>query len=372
MRRQFTYGRVIALATITAVVAGRAADPDIWPERAESKAITITGVSGTPPKDRGRFGRCRILELGSRVGGGSDYLVVAEHLQPRKNPQQVPVEHAGGRFNLPMSRYNGSKATIHLTGAVKPRGLFVYLTGIIGLTPPEEKLVETFRTAGWHTLVSETSFNFMRRRYELITPSTLRTVARQLGDDVNEHLADKAYAVEAMVGFMAKRWPELVKGRRIVAGGSAGSIAVPAVVSKLGPPDAVILVGAGGNAARIVSESSLAPLTLYRHQGEGANRIRVRVNQADLLAVQAVMHEQTRLDPLRLAPRLKGIPTLMLRAELDEMVPVATNDLLFEALGRPDRWSLPVNHIMLFGALHFQSGMILSWAEKRVSGRDNP
>lgn len=365
-------GRFIGMTLALAAAWSGVADTNLWPARAKSKSIGISSVVGAPPKDFGRFGRCRILGLGGQVGGRSDFLVVTEHLQPRNNPQHVPVEHPGGRFNLPMSRYNGSRASFQAARAAKPRGLFIYLTGIIGLTPPEEKLVATFRAAGWHTLVSETSFNFMRRRYELITPATLRPVAERLGRDINEHLADKAYAVEAMLEFLTRRWPELSKGHRIVAGGSAGSIAVPAVVAKIGRPDAVILVGAGGNAARIVSESSLAPLTLYRHEGAGANRIRVRLSKAELLAVQKVMYAATRLDPLRLAKRLQGIPTLMLRAELDQIVPVATNDLLFEALGRPERWSLPVNHIMLFGALHLQSGMILGWTEKNIGAADKP
>jgi len=360
------------LSLATAAPRCSAAETNLWPARVVSRSIHLTAVTGTPPRDLGQFGRCHLLDLGARPGGGSDYLVVIEHPRPRNNPQQVPVEHRGGSFKVPMRRYNASKATLQPSPVAVPRGLFIYLTGIIGLTPPEAKLVETFRAAGWHTLVSETSFNFMRRRYEEITPANRREVARRLGRDINDHLADKAYAVEAMLKLIERTHPDWLRGRRIVAGGSAGAIAVPAVVARTGRPDALILIGAGGNAAKIVSESSLAPLTLYRIEGEGPDRIRVRLSGAELAAIQEVMYEQTRLDPLRLAPKLRGIPTLMLRAELDRMVPVATNDLLYEALGRPERWSLPVNHVMLFGALHFQSGLILAWAENTLSGPDKP
>lgn len=363
---KFLLCRSVMVAFLVAAGSLAAADTNLWPARAASGPIKLTEVVGKAPKDLGRFGQCRIIELSDANPAETEYLVVTEHLKPRGNSQQVPVRHSGGSFRLPMNRYNGSKATIASTAAAKPRGLFIYLTGIIGLTPPEEKLVATFRAAGWHTLVSETSFNFMQRRYELIEPKTRAVTARRLGREVNEHLADKAYAVEALLKLLAKRQPRMLSGRRIVAGGSAGSIALPAVVVRTGKADALILIGTGGNAARIVTESSLVPLGLYKHEGKKPDRIRRWLAPTERREIQAIMYAHTPLDPLRLAARLKDVPTLMIRAELDEMVPAATNDLLHDALGRPERWSLPLNHIMLFGALHLQSGMILGWAEKNL------
>ncbi len=360
-------------ATILLVWVGPlvAADTNLWPARATADSIELTDVVGRAPRDLGRFGRCRILELDRSNPAATEYLVVTEHVRRRDNSQQVTVKHPGGSFRLPMARYNGSTATIAPTTAPRPRGLFIYLTGIIGLTPPEETLVATFRAAGWHTLVSETSFNFMQRRYVRIEPKTQAETARRLGREVNEHLADKAYAVEALLELMAKRHPQMLAGSRILAGGSAGSIALPAVAVRTGKSDALILIGTGGHAARIVTESSLVPLGLYREEAKGTDRKRRWLTPAELPEIQKLMLAETRLDPLRLAPRLKAIPTLMIRAELDQMVPAATNDLLHEALGRPERWSLPLNHIMLFGALQLQSGMILQWTEKSIL-KNNP
>ena len=341
------------------------AQNSLWPKRVKSEKLELKNVTGLAPKDLGRHGPCRILLLSA-----DSYLVVTEHAKARNNPGLVPVTHQGGRFALPMSRYNGSKAHLKRTSAAKPKGLFIYLTGIIGLTATENKLVETFRSAGWHTLVSETSFNFFRRRYVLVEPKKRNAQAKQLGQEVNDHLADKAYAVEAMFAFLRAKHPDMLKGKRILAGGSAGSIALPSVAARTGMPDAMILVGAGGNASRIVCESSLAPITLYKHENRLGNTTRVVLPNREVKEFHRLMHAQVPLDALRLAPRFKNVPILMLRGELDEMVPVATNDLLHDALGKPERWSYPVNHIFLFGTLQFQSGLILQWAERKLTLAD--
>lgn len=343
------------------------AQTNIWPARAKSGAVKLHNIVGSAPKDLGSFGLCRILRLSSGDDLPGRYLVVTEHPQARSNPGLVPVKHDRGRFELPMRSYNGSKAHLHRTQVKNPRGLFIYLTGIIGLTATEGKLVETFRAAGWHTLVSETSFNFFRRRYVLVEPKTKVARARQLGREVNDHLADKAYAIEAMLAFVRAKHPDMLKGRRILAGGSAGSIALPTVALRTGTPDAMILIGAGGNASRIVCESSLAPITLFKHEIKNGQRFRRVLSAAETTEFHRIMHAQVPLDALRLAPKFREIPILMLRGELDEMVPAATNDLLFNALGKPERWSYPVNHIFLFGALQFQSGLILQWADRKLA-----
>ncbi|MGB0580537.1 MAG: hypothetical protein ACPGVU_12600 [Limisphaerales bacterium] len=353
--------RILCLILLLAASA-LPAQTNLWPVRAKARALELRNVVGSSPKDFGTFGKCRILQLNP-----GSFLVVTEHAKSRNNRNLVPVQHPGGRFALPLSRYNGSKAHVKKTQVAKPKGLFIYLTGIIGLTATENKLVETFRAAGWHTIVSETSFNFFRRRYIQVDPKEKIAQAKQLGNEVNDHLADKAYAVEAMLAYVRVKHPDLLQGKRILAGGSAGSIALPTVAARTGKPDLMILVGAGGNASRIVCESSLAPITLYKHENRLGKLTRVALPASEVTEFHRLMHARVPLDALRLAPSFSKIPTLMLRAELDEMVPAATNDLLFDALGRPERWSYPVNHILLFGTLQFQSGMILQWAERKLA-----
>jgi hypothetical protein len=339
-----------------------------WPARVADTNSPFTVISGDPPREVGRVGHARVFHLDRADGGGDRYLIVTTYARDRGNPQAVSVSHARGVCRLGMQRHNGSTAVFRPTAAASPRGLFVYLTGIIGLTPPEETLVETFRAAGWHTLISETSFNFMRRRSVLVAAETLDATARQLGRDTNDHLADKAYAVEAMLRVIAKDHPDLRTRPRVLAGGSAGSIAVPAVAARIGRSAAVILIGAGGNVGRILCESSLEPVSLYQLTRDGDQTYRTRLDEATRQRMAAAIYAHTPLDPLLLAPRMRGHPILMMRGELDQMVPTATNDLLWEAMERPDRWSLPVNHLVLFGMLQFQSGTILRWTEQALAG----
>lgn len=339
---------------------------NIWPDRATPTKIEFVDIVGEAPKDWGAFGWARIVELPDDDPGNLNCLVVLRYARPRTNPQRVFVGHARGSVRLPMRKYNGSRASIRLSHSKQPKGTFVYLTGIVGLTPPEKKLVDTFQDAGWHTIVSETSHNFFRRRHVTVDMQKFNTQAAQLGTDVNDHLADKAYTVEALLSYLRKKHPTAVNGPLVIAGGSAGAIAVPAVATRVGRADAIVLIGSGGNASRIVTESSLAPITLYRPGTSSASIKPAWLSTDERNRFAAAMHEQVDLDGLRLAQNWHKTPILMVRAELDEMVPAATNDELYEALGKPERWSMPVNHIMLFAALHLQSGMIYQWTTKAI------
>ena len=328
----------------------------------------LTRIQGESPSDLGRFGQCQVYGLDH-----GRYLLVTAYDHDRGDSTSVSILYPEGTSRLAMRRHSGSVAVFNAAKTRQPRGLFVYLTGIIGLTPPEETLVNTFHTAGWHTLVSETSFNFMHRRSVLIEPGRLEETARQLGLDANDHLADKAYAVEAMLRVIETRHPKLRLRPRVLAGGSAGSIALPTVAARIGPSEAIILIGAGGNVGRILCESSLEPISLYQLEHANGQDFRRRLSPADLRRVGDAIFAHTPLDPLRMAGVLRGPPILMLRAELDRMVPAATNDLLWDRLRRPHRWSLPVNHLILFGMLQFQSATILKWAEQAlVNGGDAP
>jgi hypothetical protein len=359
---------VCLLAWISSLVFHVSGGEILWPQRSAETNSPLIATEGVLPPILGRFGQCQIYALDR-----DRYLVITAYDRERGDGTSVSIAHAGGTCRLPMRRHNGSIASFQAANSKQPRGLFVYLTGIIGLTPPEETLVDTFRAAGWHTLVSETSFNFMQRRSVLIDPADFEDTARDLGRDANDHLADKAYAVEAMLRLIAATHPNLALRPRILAGGSAGSIALPTVAARIGHSEASILIGAGGNVGRILCESSLEPISLYQNRREDGQVYRRRLSDADLRRVGDAIYAHTPLDPLRLASVLRGRPVLLMRAELDRMVPAETNDLLWNQLGRPHRWSLPVNHLVLFGMLQFQSGTILKWTEQALlSGGEAP
>ena len=74
----------------------------------------------------------------------------------------------------------------------------------------------------------------------------------------------------------------------------------------------------------------------------------------------------SKLDPYHTAESLHGVPTLMLQASLDRIVSASSGRLLYEALGRPERWSYPLGHIGLFAVLPAQAGRIADWVEAKV------
>lgn len=340
----------------------------IWPSRAKAGPVKLQQVIGNPPVDLGSFGKCRLLGF-KAADGEQSFLAVTPHFKPRNGLPAAPVRSWNGSFSVSLVTNNASVLSLRRTPAKKPLGLAIYLTGIIDLSPPEKQLVESFRIQGWDVLVSHTSHHFMKPRVLVVDPRTVVKAARKFARDVDNHLADKAYAVEAMVEYLKVKHPGILAGKRVLAGGSAGALALPAVAARIGSWDAVVSIGGGANIGMVLAESSLNPLQLLeRKEANGKSRW-TRSNPKTRQRVADLIYRDITLDPARLAPRLKGTPILMLSAEFDQMVPASAGELLFEAYGKPELWSYPVNHILLFAALHLQSGRVAQWVSGNVKTR---
>ena len=313
----------------------------------------------------GSYGKCRLYGYAGNDGRPA-YLAVTKHFKNRDALQAVNVPMKSGSFRISLSTNNASILSFHRAVVEKPVGHAIYLTGIVGLTPPEKKLVDTFNQWGWHVIVSHTSHHFMKPRMLVHDEKTIETEARKLAHDANNHLADKAYAIEAMVLYLKKHHPQLLKGKRIIAGGSAGALALPVTAARLGRFDAAVLIGGGGNIGTILTESSLNPLSLYEVHQERSQKIWKRAEPEVRQKVAKLIHRDIPLDPARLAGRLGRTPVLMMQAEMDQMVPVSTGNLLATKFANMERWGYPVNHIVLFGALHFQASTVAQWVHAKV------
>ncbi|MFT4692252.1 MAG: hypothetical protein ACJASX_002125 [Limisphaerales bacterium] len=340
----------------------------IWPSRAKAGPVKLQQVIGNQPVDLGSFGKCRLLGF-KAADGEQSFLAVTPHFKPRNGLPAATVRSWNGSFSVSLVTNNASVLSLRRTPAKKLLGLAIYLTGIIDLSPPEKQLVESFRIQGWDVLVSHTSHHFMKPRVLVVDPRTVVKAARKFARDVDNHLADKAYAVEAVLEYLKVKHPEIRAGKRVLAGGSAGALALPAVAARIGSWDAVVSIGGGANIGMVLAESSLNPLQLLeRKEANGKSRW-TRSNPKTRQRVADLIYRDITLDPARLAPRLKGTPILMLSAEFDQMVPASAGELLFEAYGKPERWSYPVNHILLFAALHLQSGRVAQWVSGNAKTR---
>jgi len=72
------------------------------------------------------------------------------------------------------------------------------------------------------------------------------------------------------------------------------------------------------------------------------------------------------LDGHHLAPLLAGKPTLIVQASSDRAVPANLGERLWNLAGRPERWTLPVGHELVFAALPFQAPAIERWLSAQL------
>jgi fermentation-respiration switch protein FrsA (DUF1100 family) len=78
----------------------------------------------------------------------------------------------------------------------------------------------------------------------------------------------------------------------------------------------------------------------------------------------------SRLDPLSAASELRGTPTLMVQATLDDIVPTATGETLWRALGRPSRLQLFTGHVLMFTMLPGDRFVpILEWIDEQTASQ---
>jgi len=93
------------------------------------------------------------------------------------------------------------------------------------------------------------------------------------------------------------------------------------------------------------------------------------VPPVELIAWQRLMRQAirfSRLDPLLVAPSLRHVPTLMLHGRFDEIVPARFGEQLWQALGRPDRYSYVAGHYGLLGLLAGEADAVVRWLDRRV------
>src|SRR5690606_2543041 len=125
-------------------------------------------------------------------------------------------------------------------------------------------------------------------------------------------------------------------------GCSAGAICGPTIAARLGDRvQAVVLIGGGADILRIsqtngVTNAGLAFGALDPIEGGYQPR---KLTRGELDQLSDAYLEMSQLDPYHTAPALRATPTLMLHAALDKIVPARCGRLLYERLGKPERWT---------------------------------
>jgi pimeloyl-ACP methyl ester carboxylesterase len=146
-----------------------------------------------------------------------------------------------------------------------------------------------------------------------------------------------------------------------MVGCSAGSLAATAVVARMPESfDAAVLVGSGANLLEISQTSDLT---------DGGIHLAWPDNQPVGPWREELFHQYltySTLDPYHTARFLRNKPTLLVQANLDRTVPASNGWLLWDRLGRPDRYTHVGEHRTLFLTLKGQSRRVADWLDTQM------
>ena len=351
--------------TINPDIVPRAA-PALWPSRMPATPPSYLVKQGEAPLDMGTFKNCRVFKAGA-VKDGMALFVASRRQFPvkeRKDPFTLTVSH-NGEDKIVELRTRDHRITLAVVRPAKtdrPRGLAIYLASIMLISREEKAFMHRLQQRGWNVVAITPSIDlFAKDRWEETWDvSQLSQQASMMANEIDNGLAETAYATEAVLAYLQEKDPACVRGPRVVVGASAGTLATPALISRLGGIDAAVYIGGGAHIPEIVLESAIK---IYRPRIKGASdsrkHSRSRLKQ---LALQ-----RSQLDPLKIGPSLPPVPSLLLAAEFDRIVPAHTGKLLYDALGRPERWRYPLGHIALFLCLPHQADRVVDWVEDVVA-----
>lgn len=263
----------------------------------------------------------------------------------------------------------------------EPVGTVLYLASAVGLIFDED-VVGALVTRGWAVVLvfpprggltadsrwrREFSFDIdqwlsddhrvrrqvpLEQRPRLIEP---RHMAETLGAAATQFYSEWGYAADAALEHFAPRLPSRDQRPFVMFGASLGAIALPAVAARLERrPDAAIFLAGGVNFPRII----------YRGL---ANLRAVSDHRAYWDEVERLYPAHSPLDGENAAARLRGVPILQIHALFDAIVPSSAGRMLWERLGRPERWDIPLGHGGAFFMTGLWAGSVVDWLEKATA-----
>lgn len=252
------------------------------------------------------------------------------------------------------------------------KGLIVLLPGMFGTPEPViDTMVGQIRDRGWHVLrmLTHSSRFTERTTYALDPAGDLEGQARAAAAEFGDRAAECALAVDAVCAHIAESRPAVPVDHRVGLGMSGGGMILSTVIAHDPTPYvSAVFIGAGCDFARIAMDSNYTDWidAVRLAWPEGTRTPEAERRFTDAYRAAAV------LDSYATAPRLKGLPILMIHGEVDLAVPAAMGDLLWERLGEPERWSEALGHETLFLVyLPSRSGAVLDWIDAH-SGRRDP
>jgi pimeloyl-ACP methyl ester carboxylesterase len=254
------------------------------------------------------------------------------------------------------------------TGKTPIRGTIVYMSGL-GSIPYEQAIADELSARGWWLVRIATPrvWWYESKPWYIGSRADVPRVAQQLAGVLDDLVAEPAYAAQAALDYLAENRPEIPQSPLAIVGFSAGSLAAPAIVARTPDRfDAAVLIGAGANLLEISQKSDLT---------DGGIRLAWPDNQPRGEWRKELFRdylEYSKLDPYHTAQFLRDKPVLTILANLDLTVPADNGWLLWDRLGRPDRYMHVGEHRTLFLTLHTQANRIADWLEHATDHPRHP
>lgn len=250
------------------------------------------------------------------------------------------------------------------------QGTIVLLPGMFGTPEPIVDAAERY----WHTkgYAVLRMLSHPARFTQHLTLSYLdgraESVASQAARSADQRIAECAYATEAALDYVIGKRDALEDKPVVLVGMSGGAMALPGVYA-YDPEryDAAVLIAGGANFLRIMIDSNYrdwidAIMIDFDPSSDSLGQPTPEL--VDTLSDRYL--ELTKLDAYKTAPLMREIPVLILHASNDKAVPSSTGDLLYEQLGKPERWTYPLGHELIFAGLPTQIPRINTWLTKHL------
>lgn len=254
------------------------------------------------------------------------------------------------------------------SGKTPVRGTIVYMSGL-GSIPYEQAIADELSARGWWLVRIATPrvWWYESKPWYIGSREDVPHIARQLAGVLDDLVAEPAYAAQAALDYLAESRPEIPQSPLAIVGFSAGSLAAPAIVARTPDRfDAAVLVGGGANLLEISQKSDLT---------DGGVRLAWPDDQPRGDWRSELFREYlacSKLDPYHTARFLRNKPVLTVLANFDLTVPAENGWLLWDRLGRPDKYTHVGEHRTMFLTLHSQANRIADWLEHATERSRRP
>ncbi len=306
--------------------------------------------------------------LGPGVAAGPDaeLLFVYASGQERTTPEETAVVDLQRTWFAYYDPLGDEHSTRDHAGRAIARAVVLLMPGMFG-TPEVvlDPLTLRLRAAGFGVLrmLSQPS-RFTERLIVRVDPEALDASAQDIGAIVNDRLGECAYAVQSAWQYVHEQRAPTAHLPHAVIGISGGAISLPTVVAREPSRyNAAVLIGGGADFWLINERSNYQTMidavrTVW--VGQAATPELIESFDSKLLTY-------ARLDAFHTAAALRGIKSLMLQGSADHAVPSPLGDVLWERLGRPERWLYPANHEVLCLGLPAEFDKIIDWLGTALS-----